>query len=370
MQNKVNFYSQKMQKHNFSSGLNTPLFWDCEGDIIITGIYKIENLINHKCYVGQSVDINRRWNDHKRRYNIEEEMNYDYPIYRAFRKYGIENFSFVVLEECLQEELNEKEIYYIEKYNAFFNGYNQTFGGDGNIQKPKEDIIRIFELLLNTTLTHPEIAKECNVSRSLVQGINVGRIWHNKNFIYPLQQGANKSQNQKKSIKTKTNCHNHHKNAKKIKQKSPKRICPICGNDKNRTSKVCKNCAKNLYKSKNKPSKDELAITLQDIKNFEKIGKIYKVSGNCVRKWCKQYGLPYHTKDYQTAKDTIDLTKEKIIIHKIQMMDIETNIVLMIFDSASQAERYINKKSARRRIVEVCQGKRKTAYGYKWEYAN
>ena len=74
---------------------------------MIIGIYKIENLINHKCYIGQSIDVHRRWTDHKRLYKVETDAGYKYPIYRAFRKYGIENFSFELLEECLASELNE-----------------------------------------------------------------------------------------------------------------------------------------------------------------------------------------------------------------------------------------------------------------------
>lgn len=45
------------------------------------GIYKITNNINNKCYIGQSRNIEKRWRDHK-------YSNLDYPLYRAFRKYG------------------------------------------------------------------------------------------------------------------------------------------------------------------------------------------------------------------------------------------------------------------------------------------
>ena len=70
------------------------------------GIYKIENLINHKVYIGQSKDIERRWKYHRTR--IYREENDSLPLYRAFRKYGIENFSFNVIELCKIEELDIK----------------------------------------------------------------------------------------------------------------------------------------------------------------------------------------------------------------------------------------------------------------------
>ena len=52
-------------------------------------------------------------------------------LYQAMRKYGIENFSFEVIEECLPEELNEREIYWIDYYDSFNKekGYNMTPGG-------------------------------------------------------------------------------------------------------------------------------------------------------------------------------------------------------------------------------------------------
>ena len=102
----------------------------------ICGIYKIENLVNGKVYIGQSVDIYRRWKAHKYVSNEENREGYNKPLYRAFRKYGIDNFSFEVIEECLEENLTEKEIYYIEQYNSYIGGenanrYNLTTGGEG-----------------------------------------------------------------------------------------------------------------------------------------------------------------------------------------------------------------------------------------------
>lgn len=88
------------------------------------GIYKITNKINNKSYIGQSNNINRRFIEHK---CINHETNKSLKL--AFKKYGIENFNFEILEECSLQELNEKEKYYISKLKP---EYNRTSGGDGS----------------------------------------------------------------------------------------------------------------------------------------------------------------------------------------------------------------------------------------------
>lgn len=96
----------------------------------MTGIYKITNLINDHCYIGQAVDIKRRWSEHRSVAFNSSKNQYNYAIYRAIRKYGLDNFSFDVIEECEENQLNEKEKYWIEFYNSYKNGYNETKGGD------------------------------------------------------------------------------------------------------------------------------------------------------------------------------------------------------------------------------------------------
>ena len=75
-----------------------------------TGIYKITNLINHNAYIGLSINIEKRWQEHKERSQNISNKEYNKVLYKAFRKYGIDNFKFEILEECKSEELKEKEI--------------------------------------------------------------------------------------------------------------------------------------------------------------------------------------------------------------------------------------------------------------------
>ena len=81
------------------------------------GIYKITSP-NGKIYIGQSVNIKRRWNQHK-------YQKLDTILSRSFKKYGVDNDTFEILCECEISELNEKERYYQDYYNAIgLNGLN------------------------------------------------------------------------------------------------------------------------------------------------------------------------------------------------------------------------------------------------------
>lgn len=88
------------------------------------GIYKITNNINGKIYVGQSNNIQRRFLEHKNR-GATSRIHVDIAI----QKYGKENFSFEVIEECTIEQLNQKEMYWISYFNSVENGYNCSVGG-------------------------------------------------------------------------------------------------------------------------------------------------------------------------------------------------------------------------------------------------
>lgn len=94
----------------------------------MTGIYYWKNKITNKYYIGQSIDISKRLTQHKWAY---QQQNQKYPLYIEMRNYGIENFEWGILEECSIDELDQKEIYWIKKFNSYLDGYNLTSGGQG-----------------------------------------------------------------------------------------------------------------------------------------------------------------------------------------------------------------------------------------------
>lgn len=93
------------------------------GTSTITGIYKITNIITGECYIGQAADVASRWSEH-----AKCGLGIDTPagnkLYKAIQEYGLQSFSWELLEKCDRAELNEKERYYIGLYDSVNYGYN------------------------------------------------------------------------------------------------------------------------------------------------------------------------------------------------------------------------------------------------------
>lgn len=93
-------------------------------------IYKISFANTHKVYIGKSCQPLTRWGRHKHEANVGNNAH----LYKAMRKYGIENAVFEVIVTCLEDTkdcANHCEKLLIEQYDSFNNGYNMTPGGDG-----------------------------------------------------------------------------------------------------------------------------------------------------------------------------------------------------------------------------------------------
>lgn len=97
-------------------------------DAAVCGIYKITNLENGRCYIGQTKQaFKERWRTHLKR-GVKAEPGTQNKLYAAMWEDGAENFTFEVLATCTPEELNEKERGYIALYHADTWGYNETGG--------------------------------------------------------------------------------------------------------------------------------------------------------------------------------------------------------------------------------------------------
>ena len=91
------------------------------------GIYKITSPTN-RVYIGQSVDIEKRWKDYDNIKNISKQGK----LYNSFIKYGVINHKFEIIEECLIEQLNKRERYWQDYYNVLKGGLNCRLTKDGD----------------------------------------------------------------------------------------------------------------------------------------------------------------------------------------------------------------------------------------------
>lgn len=96
------------------------------------GIYKIINILNNKIYIGYSINIYRRWEDHKRL--LKKNTHHSIKLQNAYNKYGVNSFVFEIIEECDKKYIVKREQYYIDLFDSYNNGYNclpkarSTFG--------------------------------------------------------------------------------------------------------------------------------------------------------------------------------------------------------------------------------------------------
>ena len=110
-----------------------------------SGIYAIHCNVNNKYYIGKSVDMNHRKNQHfqalNRNCHNNKNLQFDY------NKYGKDNFSFIELVTCPEDMLNHMEHYWIKKYDSINNGYNIINATTNlNLKNSTTDDINFIEL--------------------------------------------------------------------------------------------------------------------------------------------------------------------------------------------------------------------------------
>lgn len=156
-------------------------------------LYSIINKINGHRYVGKTFNMEHRKEQHLNA--LEKGNHHAHKLQRAYNKYGQKNFYWEIcpVEINSEEELSLKEIQAIEKYDSYYNGYNETLGGDGNKLKFNLDFtIALAHVLANYSGICTKIAKYYNCDKSTIAGIRDNKTYRelvpNKNIVNKIIQ--------------------------------------------------------------------------------------------------------------------------------------------------------------------------------------
>lgn len=149
-------------------------------------IYKIENLINHKIYIGLTNNIERRKKRHFS--DLRRNCHDNSFLQKEYNQYGNENFSFEVIysDNITEQEIGEKEKYYIQLYDSFKNGYNQNEGGNfgptnGGSHLTQKDIYNILSAIEFMSRPGAVLSRYFGVSVQTISRIKNG-VNHNQYY--------------------------------------------------------------------------------------------------------------------------------------------------------------------------------------------
>lgn len=241
---------------------------------MITGIYKITNIVTNKKYIGQSINIKRRWREEKTAAFSSKDLEYNSVLSKAIRKYGLNNFKFEVIEECEKEKLNERERYWIQYYNSYLKGYNCNLGGSSVsqfIKISKEKLNDIILLLKEGKLKEQEIAQKLKVSIGTVSSINQGSSWKIPGQNYPIRRRINDGKR-----------------------------CLMCNCRINHRRNICLNCYQKTLFGGKVPTKEQMITLIKEFKgNITAISRLYKISKTPFYRLIKKYKLEKELQYYR-----------------------------------------------------------------------
>lgn len=140
----------------------------------VFSIYKATNKINNKVYIG----IDKNWPTRKYAHKSKAKLNDGFLFHKAIRKYGWDNFEWQIIYQTHDyDHLKRVESFFIEEYNSFENGYNQTKGGEGSVGKLQSEKNKI-EQSIRRSLSNKKSRWYNNGKENTFSDKNPGEGWN------------------------------------------------------------------------------------------------------------------------------------------------------------------------------------------------
>lgn len=376
----------------------------------LIGVYKITNLTNGKMYIGGSVDINGRWQTHKS--SLKNHKHHSLHLQRSWDKNGANNFEFSIIEECKEDEILDREQYYLDTFKTYEkeNGYNiaknsyATMTGrkfsqetlnklsesmknrdssswargedQGNVKLKNEDIVNIKKLIFEGNRI-VDIAKLYKVKSHTITQIKTGDNWNHIKTEYddliiqtPLQKLTDNNIVEIKNILIENNL--NIKEISNLYNITPGMVYAI----------------KNLHTRSN--IGEEYNTILKERLGERKLNKSmvvqikkYLLEGKSCTEISKNYNVDYsvisHIKNNRTWKDVevkgfSEWSSRKDLLSKKPKYGSRIPIIQLSIN-----DEFIKEWSGALEVFEVlnfdpssitkcCKGKQQSSKGYKWIY--
>lgn len=320
-------------------------------------IYKTTNLINGKFYIGQDTNNNPRY------------FGSGVKIKLAIKKYGKENFTKEILQYCYnQEELNEREKYWIKQTNAIEIGYNLAEGGFGCSNMSDEIKKKISNAKKGVKLNISEETREkkrnylrnrivSDETRQKLREANIGKTLsaEHKEKLRQAHLGTKLTDEHKRKIGLKSKG--------RIMSESAKTKMSKAHTGKKLSAKT-KLKISNVQKGKKLSSEQKEKISKSLIGNTRRRGK--PQSEEAKKKIAEASRNRSHSEETRKKISKIQNDVKK----KVCQIDPKTKEIIKIYDSINQASKALN--ISRHNLSTLVNGNsyRKTVGGYEWKFFN
>ena len=278
-------------------------------------VYRHMNKTNGKSYIGQTVNIKNRWR--------VEGYKCCTKFYNALKKYGWDNFTHEILEVCDENNVDERERYYIEFYDSINNGYNLESGGNKNKKASEEK-----KKKQSIAITGKKLSEE---TKAKISRLHKGKTPWNKGIKIPVEKRRKLSEDHKRKISI---SHIGVGKGKKLSEEHKREI--------EKKSK------------KNKLSNE----AIKKIRN----ANIGKMASEKKKKKLSQSHIGRNMSEETKAKLSLSLKGHRVSDkQKKPVINVTTGEV---FNTIKEAEDKYNVKN----VGQAAIGKRKTAGGFVWKF--